>query len=132
MAGMYQYGITCVRSCPKKAFIYKEYCLKNCPNNTYEEEDLVQNADTGEKGLRRFCRPCTADKCARSCSIEGELSMGQLQGLAGCHVLKGNLIISKGDLDTHNVSGVPAELGEADLEVLSSLKVINGFVRIQR
>lgn len=132
--GMYQYGITCVKTCPKKSFIYKEYCLKNCPNNTYEESLLVQNAETGEKGMRRFCKDCTADKCTKSCSIQGELNMAQIKNLEGCHVLKGNLIISKADVSSEHqgVSGIPTELSEQHLQVLSSLKIVNGFVRIQR
>ncbi len=131
--GMYQYGITCVKVCPKKTFIYNDFCLKNCEKGTYEEEELVQNPETGEKGMRRFCKPCTPDKCTKTCSIGGELTIANIEHLKDCVVLKSNLIILSDPQvsESYNKTELPRELNETDLEVLSSLKVINGFVRIQ-
>ncbi len=131
--GMYQYGITCVKVCPLKTFIYNEFCLKNCPKNTYEEEEFVQNPDTGEKGMRHFCKQCTPDKCTKTCSIEGELTSANIKSLENCVVLKSNLIIMSDAKisDNYNKTNLPPEINEKDLEVLSSLKIINGFVRIQ-
>ena len=131
--GMYQYGITCVKSCPRKKFTYKGFCLKNCPNNTYEDEELMQNPETGEKGMRRLCKPCTSEKCIKTCSIDAELTTENIKSLEGCVVLKSNLIIMNDAIVSNkfNSSNLPRELNETDLSVLSSLKVINGFVRIQ-
>lgn len=130
--GMYQFGITCVKSCPKTSFIYKEFCLNNCPKNTYEDEELVQNPATGEKGIRRFCKSCTPEKCVKTCKIDGELSVANIKNLEDCVVLKGNLVILNNQRvsDDYPVS-LPRELNETDLQILSSLRVINGFVRIQ-
>lgn len=47
-------------------FIYQDYCLAKCPNQTYEEEELINNPETGEKGFRRICKPCTREKCPKS------------------------------------------------------------------
>ena len=125
--------ITCVKSCPRKKFTYKGFCLKNCPNNTYEDEELMQNPETGEKGMRRLCKPCTSEKCIKTCSIDAELTTENIKSLEGCVVLKSNLIIMNDAIVSNkfNSSNLPRELNETDLSVLSSLKVINGFVRIQ-
>jgi hypothetical protein len=40
--------------------------MKKCPNQTYEEEQIIYNAETGEKGIRRFCKECTPEKCPKS------------------------------------------------------------------
>lgn len=47
-------------------FIYQDFCLPRCPNYTFEDEELINNPETGEKGFRRICKPCTKDKCPKS------------------------------------------------------------------
>jgi hypothetical protein len=64
--GMYQYGTVCLKTCPYNLFIYQEFCLKKCPIDTYEEEELFYDDITGEKGIQRFCRTCTPQKCQKS------------------------------------------------------------------
>ncbi len=119
--GMYQYGITCVKICPGNMFVYLEFCLNKCPNQTYEDEEFISNPETGEKGLRRVCKPCTPEKCQKSkylvniffsqntnkiviisaCYIEkidkitmdAELTVNDLKNLQNCEVLNSNLLI---------------------------------------
>ncbi|RNA35666.1 Epidermal growth factor receptor, partial [Brachionus plicatilis] len=125
--GMYQYGISCVRSCPKNLFIYQELCVSKCPDDTNEEEEIINNPVTGEKGLRRICKPCEAPKsCAvTSASIPGEiLNHENIHLLKDCEILNGNLMIIDSNIEI-------TKLTEKDLEILSSIRVINGFVRIQ-
>lgn len=40
--------------------------MSRCPSETYEEEELINNPETGEKGFRRICKHCTPDKCPKS------------------------------------------------------------------
>ncbi len=63
--GLYQFGIICVKQCPAKFFLHNELCLAKCPNLTYQEEELIVNADTGEKGVQRVCKQCTLEKCPK-------------------------------------------------------------------
>ncbi|CAF0744980.1 unnamed protein product [Brachionus calyciflorus] len=120
--GMYQFGITCVRNCPKNLFIFQELCVTKCPNETYETEENINNPYTGEKGLRRVCKPCTNDKCPKSCSINNSanLELDNLNSVKDCEILNGNLLIFQ-----------QANLTEKDLEVLNNIRIINGYVRIQ-
>jgi hypothetical protein len=39
--------------------------LAKCPPQTYQDEELIVNSETGEKGERRVCKPCTAEKCPK-------------------------------------------------------------------
>lgn len=55
-------------------FIYQELCLTKCPNNTNEEEEIINNPVTGEKGLKRICKPCEDSKCKKSTNISKLLS----------------------------------------------------------
>ncbi len=133
--GLYQYGITCVKSCPHNTFVYNELCLTKCPSQTYEEEELILIPETGEKGLQRICKPCTPEKCPKTCFIEKidkkeELTARNLKSLESCEILNSNLLILQPDKE-HHFSNLPPELTEQDLEVLSSIRIINGFVRIQ-
>ena len=75
--------------------------MNKCTNKTYEDEELILNPETGEKGMRRMCKTCTAEKCPKSCSIEkikqGELTFKSLKYLEGCEVLNSNLLILQPD-----------------------------------
>lgn len=44
-------------------------CVSKCPDDTNEEEEIINNPVTGEKGLRRICKPCEAPKCKKSIKI---------------------------------------------------------------
>lgn len=137
--GLYQYGITCVKFCPINMFIYQDFCLSKCPNKTYEDEEMISNPETGERGIHRVCKPCTPEKCPKTCSLlkpdkNEELNHKNLKSLEGCEVLNSNLLILQPEIEEipsdPNIK-LPPELSESDLQVLSSLRVINGFVRIQ-
>ena len=129
--GTYQSGINCLKKCENNLFIYREFCLKKCPNETYEEEELVYDPETGEKGYRRFCKVCTPHKCQKSCSVNAELNVSNIKNLQGCEVLNSNLIISRPQVDHAEQRRLPPELEANDLKALNSLRIVNGFVRIQ-
>lgn len=92
---MYQYGNVCIRKCPSNLFIYNEFCLKKCPNDTYEDEELDYDSETGEKSNKRICKSCTHNKCQKSCSVDGEITKDNIKNLENCEVLNSNFVISR-------------------------------------
>lgn len=70
--------------------IYREYCLKVCPSNTYDVEKQYN-----ETYKQKHCLPCSAATCPKSCQLKDDESIEKhnLYLLEGCEELKGNLKI---------------------------------------
>ena len=75
---------------PGNWVIYREFCLKMCPNGTYDADIAVNSTFS-----RKYCLPCTPTSCPKSCQIKNDdaIDKTNIHLLKDCQELKGNLKI---------------------------------------
>ncbi|XP_045177592.2 epidermal growth factor receptor-like isoform X3 [Mercenaria mercenaria] len=118
--GRYSSGSLCVKDCPNYLVKDNDACVIKCPEGKHADKST------------NVCEKCEGP-CPKNCpgvSESGFLHSKNLEEFRGCTVVEGNLKILKVSFegDPHEgTEGIKVE----DLQVLSDIKEITGFVSIQ-
>ncbi|XP_028988079.1 epidermal growth factor receptor [Betta splendens] len=126
--GKYNFGATCVKSCPHN-YVVTDHgaCVRTCSGNTYEVD---------EGGIRK-CSKCNG-LCPKACNGLGtgeltntkSISAANIESFKNCTKINGNIVIILtsiyGDLYTKTPKMDPAQL-----DVFKTVKEITGYLWIQ-
>ncbi|XP_053564090.1 receptor tyrosine-protein kinase erbB-3 isoform X2 [Bombina bombina] len=121
----YQYGGSCIKSCPHNFVVDRSSCVRACPNNKMEVD----------KNGVKMCEPC-AGLCPKACEGTGlgskyqTVDSSNIDMFINCTKILGNLdfltIGFEGDL-WKNISA----LDPKKLSVFSTVQEIAGYLNIQ-
>lgn len=122
--GKYAYGATCVKQCPSHLLRDSSACVRSCPDR--------------KRPVNGECQLCDGP-CPRTCHLaEGEvIHSDNVDRLANCSMLHGSLVILEHTfVGFHEfIDNKPGPYHQPmhpnRLEVLSSLREVSGFVRIE-
>ncbi|XP_072296981.1 epidermal growth factor receptor [Eucyclogobius newberryi] len=126
--GKYNFGATCVKSCPHN-YVVTDHgaCVRTCSGNTYEVD---------EGGIRK-CAKCEG-LCPKVCN---GLGMGELtdtlcinatniESFKNCTKINGNIIFIHTSIHGDRYTKTP-KLDPAQLDVFKTVKEITGYLWIQ-
>uniref|UniRef100_A0A8C6WZT5 Receptor protein-tyrosine kinase n=1 Tax=Neogobius melanostomus TaxID=47308 RepID=A0A8C6WZT5_9GOBI len=125
--GKYNFGATCVKSCPHNYVVTDQACVRTCSGDTYEVD---------EGGIRK-CAKCEG-LCPKVCNGTG---MGELahtlcinatniESFRNCTIINGNIIFIHSSIYGDNFTKTP-KLDPAQLSVFKTVKEITGYLWIQ-
>ncbi|XP_041440319.1 receptor tyrosine-protein kinase erbB-3 isoform X2 [Xenopus laevis] len=121
----YQYGGSCVKSCPRNFVVDQSSCVRACPSNKMEVE----------KNGVKMCEPCSG-LCPKAC--DGTLSRGTYQTVdssnidkfINCTKILGNLDFLTIGIDGDLWRNITA-LDPKKLSIFKTVKEITGYLNIQ-
>lgn len=121
--GKYAYGATCVKDCPKHLLKDNGACVRVCPPD--------------KKTVNGECVSCNGP-CPKTCIFSDTVHAGNINSLKNCTVVEGSLMILENSFDGfqnfyENFTFGPRypAMDPGQLEVLSSIKEVTGFINIQ-
>ncbi|KAM8977527.1 receptor tyrosine-protein kinase erbB-3-like [Pelodytes ibericus] len=121
----YQYGGTCIKSCPRNFVVDQGSCVRACPNNKMEVE----------KNGVKMCEPCSG-LCPKACEGTGigskyqTVDASNIDKFVNCTKILGNLDFLITGLEGDDWRNVPA-LDPSKLNVFQAVREITGYLNIQ-
>uniref|UniRef100_A0A3Q2ZKP9 Receptor protein-tyrosine kinase n=1 Tax=Kryptolebias marmoratus TaxID=37003 RepID=A0A3Q2ZKP9_KRYMA len=126
--GKYNFGATCVKSCPHN-YVVTDHgaCVRTCSGNTYEVE---------EGGIRK-CAKCDG-LCPKVCKGLGmgdlthtlSINATNIDSFKNCTKINGNIAILKTSFNGDTFTKTP-KMDPAQLDVFKTVKEITGYLWIQ-
>ncbi|KAM4699455.1 receptor tyrosine-protein kinase erbB-3 isoform 2-T2 [Discoglossus pictus] len=121
----YQYGGSCIKSCPHNFVVDQSFCVRACPTNKMEVD----------KNGVKMCEPC-AGLCPKACEGTGHGSKDQtvdssnIDKFINCTKILGNLDFLITGLEGDEWKNIPP-LDPAKLSVFRTVREITGYLNIQ-
>ncbi|XP_075877795.1 epidermal growth factor receptor isoform X1 [Nelusetta ayraudi] len=126
--GKYNFGATCVKSCPHN-YVVTDHgaCVRTCSGNTYEVE---------EGGIRK-CAKCEG-LCPKVCNVLGTSDLTKtrcvnatnIESFRNCTKINGNICFIHTSIHGDTFTKTP-KMDPAQLDVFKTVKEITGYLWIQ-
>ncbi|MEE6471483.1 hypothetical protein FKM82_009285 [Ascaphus truei] len=121
----YQYGGSCIKSCPHNFVVDRSSCVRACPNNKME---------VNKNGVK-MCEPCSG-LCPKACEGTGPgnkyqtVDSSNIDRFINCTKILGNLDFLITGLDGDEWKNITA-LDPKKLSVFQTVQEITGYLNIQ-